>query len=194
MTPRVSRIQIVGAPGSGKTWLGSRLGARTGAPVIELDGIFHTDDWHQRPTDEAIAILRERILAPAWITDGNWTGAGAFELIRAQADVVVYFDLPHVINHAQLFARTVVRAARRQPLWGTNNRESFRRSFLSRESVLLWGLTKFNKYRRRWPSLHAEPAHPSQWIIRIGSRADARRTLDQLTQLMTSEDLPSPNV
>ena len=53
--------------------------------------------------------------------------------------------------------RVPTRAASKRELWpGTGNRESFRRSFFSRESIVLWTVRTYaknrRKYRRKWPA------------------------------------------
>jgi hypothetical protein len=46
-----------------------------------------------------------------------------------------------------MFKRTIRRAWKREELWN-GNRESFRLAFLSRDSLLLWGITHWHAHHR----------------------------------------------
>ena len=49
-------------------------------------------------------------------------------------------------------------------MWA-GNRESLRKAFLSRDSILLWSLTTFTKNRRRYGALQSSGAYPqAQWV------------------------------
>ncbi|HXF51054.1 MAG TPA: hypothetical protein VNM43_05175, partial [Dehalococcoidia bacterium] len=80
-----------------------------------------------------------------WVCDGNY--GVVRPLVLAQADTVVWLRLPFPLVYFRLWRRTVTRAWRRDLLWGTN-RESWRQSFLSRDSILLWGITHWRAHVR----------------------------------------------
>jgi adenylate kinase family enzyme len=131
---------IIGPTGSGKTTLGGRISETLGVPHIELDRLFHQPNWQPTPDDE----FRAKVLAAidrtpkGWVTDGNYRVVRRALLPRA--DTVLWLRLPWRVSYWRLLRRTVTRAWRKQELWN-GNRESFRMSFLSRESILLWGIT-----------------------------------------------------
>jgi hypothetical protein len=60
--------------------------------------------------------------------------------------------------------RTFRRAVSREALWH-GNRESFRRSLLSRDSILLWVITTFHRKRRKLGDLRGSGKFPHlSWI------------------------------
>ncbi|MBI4571583.1 MAG: hypothetical protein HY723_06495 [Chloroflexi bacterium] len=141
------RICVYGPSGSGKTTFSRRLGALLGLPVIELDALFHQPGWTPTPDDEFVAKI-EAALARSpdgWVVDGNYRVAKPVLLPRAET--VVWLRPAFLPTFWRLCKRTVTRAWRRQELWNTN-RESWRLSFLSRESILLWGISHWRAHQR----------------------------------------------
>jgi adenylate kinase family enzyme len=142
----VKRVAVIGsASGNGKTTFGRALAARLGVPFVEMDALHHGPNWTEATAEELRAKVEPIVAADAWVIDGAYMGKLG-HLVVGSADTVVWLDQPVWIWLPRLLRRTVVRAARRQELWN-GNRESFRMSFLSRESVIYFALK--NNWRRR---------------------------------------------
>jgi adenylate kinase family enzyme len=141
------RIVILGVTGSGKTTLGRRLGALLGVPHIELDSLFHQPNWQPTPDDEFRAKVTAALdrVPDGWVTDGNYRVIR--EITFPRADTILWLRLPWRVSYWRLLKRTMTRAWRREELWN-GNRESFRLSLASRESILLWGLTHWRAHHR----------------------------------------------
>lgn len=138
------RICIWGATGSGKTTLSRHLGATLGLPVIELDAIRHARGWDSTDWPEFEAALTEKLDAcpEGWVLEGSYSAIHHVYLPRI--DTMVWLRLPWRASFTQLFRRTVTRSLRRQVLYNPEGpRESFRQSFLSRKSILLWSITHY---------------------------------------------------
>ena len=73
----------------------------------------------------------------------------------------------------RVFARTVRRIVTGQVLW-QGNRESIRRSFFSRESILLWVLTAYHRRQRELGQLRRTGAFPHLAWIEVRDPAEAR--------------------
>lgn len=144
----MTRIAIFGTTGSGKSAVAQRLAARTGLRVIELDALFWGRDWQPTP----IEVFRDRVQRETrddgWIVVGNY--GRVRDLVWLPADTLVWLDQPLHVVMRRLLRRTIRRIATREDLWGTGNRESFSRSFLSRDSILLWALKTHNSNRERF--------------------------------------------
>ena len=68
----------------------------------------------------------------------------------------------------------MLRVARREELW-QGNRETFRHSFASRDSILLWFLRTFRRRRRQYEATMADPANAHLTFVRVRSPREAGR-------------------
>jgi hypothetical protein len=76
----------------------------------------------------------------------------------------------------RLFWRTLRRAWTKEDLWGTGNRESFVRTFFSRNSILLWALKTHAKNRKRF-SVECANYGAGRQVIRLQSPREIDRFL-----------------
>ena len=152
----MQRVAIVGTTGSGKSHLAARLSPLIGAPVIELDALFWLPGWKQQPFDEFWHLVRQTTEGPRWIVVGNYTIVR--DIVWARADSLIWLDYPLTIILPRLVGRTVRRIVSQENLWGTGNRESWRRSFADRDSILLWALRTWRKNRESFAAGLDKPA------------------------------------
>lgn len=140
------RVVVYGTTGSGKTTVAALIAECISAPHIELDAIFWLPNWTEKPREE----FRTKVSAllegyqEGWVCDGNYSALR--ELTLPQADAVVWLWLPFRVIFWRLLKRTIRRAWTKEPLWGTNY-ESWRLSFLSRESLLLYAMKSRRRHR-----------------------------------------------
>jgi hypothetical protein len=136
------RIAIRGATGSGKTTLGHTLGQRLGLPVVELDAIYWLLNWQVKPLEQFRIDVKAALEAchQGWSCVGNYRHVQ--DLVLSQADTVLWLRLPFRVSFWRSCKRTVTWAWTKQPLWeGNPNQESWRQSFFSRNSILLYAIT-----------------------------------------------------
>ena len=79
-----------------------------------------------------------------------------------------------------------MRAARREELW-SGNRESFRKSFASRDSILLWFLQNFRRVRHQYESAITDPANARLAWVRLRSPRATERWLEGVLAEPTRE-------
>lgn len=172
------RIAVLGVTGSGKTTTARRLARILGIQHIELDALNWQPGWQQVKTE----IFRERvtkaIAGPAWVTDGNYSKAR--DLIWGHATTLVWLDYPLLVVLWQLFSRTIRRTWTGEELW-SGNRETWKGSFFSRDSLFLWALQTYPRYQKEFPALFARPEHAHLQVIHLRSRAETDRWLAWLT-------------
>jgi adenylate kinase family enzyme len=173
----VRRVSVTGSTGSGKTTFARELASILGAPCVELDALNWGPNWTM--VDEAL--FREKVDAAtsgeAWVVDGNYGGRGAQEIVWRRADTLVWLDPPLPVILARLWQRTVGRIRSGEELWG-GNRESFRNTFLSRDSLFVWALKTYRRRRRLYPGLLARPEHAHLVVHHFTRAADAERWLE----------------
>jgi adenylate kinase family enzyme len=175
------RISIRGATGSGKTTLGHTLGQRFGLPVVELDALFWLPNWQEKPLDQFRTDVRTALDAcpQGWVCVGNYSQAQ--DLVLSQADTVLWLRLPFRVSFWRLCKRTMAQAWTQKPLWeGNQNHGSWRRSFCSRNSILLYAITSRKMHvQHTLRSLDAAP--PRVLVIELRSTRAVRQWLEGLT-------------
>jgi adenylate kinase family enzyme len=165
------RVVVMGTAGSGKTTVAAALARRMGVPHVELDALAWGPEWESTPP----AVLRERVEAAvgaeAWVVDGNYTAVR--DLVWPKADAAVWLDPPRRVVMWRVITRTVHRIVTRRVLW-SGNRESLRTAF-SRESIVLWAWTTYDRRHRDYPDQLA--AYPNLAVHRLQSARDVDRFL-----------------
>lgn len=172
------RISVVGTSGSGKTTTASQIARRLGIRHVELDALRWGPDWTPAPLEPFRACVAEALEGEAWVVDGNYSKVR--DIVWRRADTVVWLDYALPVVMWQLVRRTVRRSVCRKVLWG-GNRESLRKAFLSRDSILLWALQTYGRRRREYPALLAQPEHAHLTAVRLRSPRETRDWLSALT-------------
>jgi hypothetical protein len=150
---------------------------------VELDELNWGPNW--TPFDNAT--FRERVAAAtsgdAWVVDGNYGGRGARDIIWPRADTVVWLDLPLHVTLARLWRRSVGRMRSREELWA-GNRETFRNTFLSGDSLFIWALKSYRRRKRIYRDVLARPEHAHLTVHHLRSAADVERWLEAQRRLV----------
>lgn len=158
----LARVVVVGCSGSGKTTLARRLAAGTGAAHVELDALFWGPGWQPRPGADFLRDVDAATAGARWVVDGNYAQTRAIVWPRATA--VVWLNLRFSTVFGRALRRTLRRVATREALYA-GNRESFLRTFASRESLLWWVITSYRRRTREFRALQAGDAYPGlAWL------------------------------
>lgn len=167
------KIKVVGTSGSGKSTLARMLADALLVPHIQLDELYWQADWQGSPDDEFFARLNQAMATSpgGWVIDGNYDRTRPLKW--REVDIVIWIDLGFWRVLSQSVRRAVTRIASQEELWpGTGNRESFRQTFLSRRSVLLWSLRTWRQNRQRYLAAMIDPAHSHIRFIRLTHRRE----------------------
>jgi adenylate kinase family enzyme len=177
--PKFSRINVIGTSGSGKSTFARRVARRLGHPYVEMDLLFWLPDW-QEPSDEVfLPKVAAALDAPRWVLDGNYQRTAPIKWRNVTA--IVWLDYSFARVFFQALTRAMARVIHRRELWpGTGNRESFRRTFLSRKSILVWTWQTHAKMRERYDALFRAPEHAHIHRVRLKSPAEAEKFLASL--------------
>jgi len=143
------KIQVIGAIGAGKSTTGSCLAERLGLLFIDLDSIRHGPNWVDKPDKE----FKSEVLGmmstatQGWVVAGNYFQSLDLSVISC-ADTIIWLRIPFRATFPRLLWRTLRRSWTQEELWN-GNRESWRQSFLSRDSVLIEALVKAGGRQQR---------------------------------------------
>jgi len=130
---------------------------RPGHPPLEAELAGRKPNWQEAPAEEFRARVAAVSAGDQWIVSGIYSKAR--DLLWPRADTLIWLDYPLWIVFPRLFRRTVQRIVTQEDLWGTGNRESWRKQFFSRESLFLWLLQSQPRHRRTYPALMVQPEY-----------------------------------
>ena len=103
----ITRIMIVGGPGSGKTWLAQRLGRRYKLPIHSVDDEVWDQHGALRVPDDIDARVRRLTAQDKWIIEG---GNSRTYMDRAQrADAIIRLAPPILQRLYRVFRRDGLR-------------------------------------------------------------------------------------
>lgn len=174
----MQRIVIIGTTGSGKSTLARALAGRLNAAVIEPDALYWAADWREAPTEVFRQRVDEATHTERWIFGGNYSTAR--DLVWVRADTLIWLDYSLPLVFGRLFRRTVRRIVSREDLWHTGNRETWRKQFLSRDSLFVWALRTHGRYRRTIAGILRQPEYAHLQVIRFTSPRKTARWLDSI--------------
>jgi adenylate kinase family enzyme/GNAT superfamily N-acetyltransferase len=171
------RIVVVGTSCCGKTAFARALAQSLRCPCIELDELYWGPQWTPKPDGEFRRLVEAAASAPQWIADGNYGRVRDVLWPRATTIVWLNYSFPRVLLRA--LRRTLRRFVTREELWH-GNRESLRRSFLSRDSILLWVISTFHRRREELVGLRASRRYPHLSWVELRRPRDAEPYLRSL--------------
>lgn len=176
----IRRAVVVGTSGSGKSTFARQLAEKLGCPHIELDSVYWQDNWQPREDTDLFAALSEATSGQFWVLDGNYTRTRG--VTWAKADTIIWLDYPRALVMWRILRRTFGRVLSGKRLWNTNNVETWRIAFFSKDSVIWWAWTTYTRNRRQYLDLIAQP--PPEYahlrFVRLQSPREAAAWLERL--------------
>ena len=114
--------------------------------------------------DEVRQMAGEAAAGGGWVMDGNYSAVR--DIIWGRATAVVWLNYPFRVVLWRCLCRTIRRAITREELF-SGNRESFRKSFLSRDSIILWTVTSHRRIRREYRRILDDGEFPHLRVIEL---------------------------
>jgi adenylate kinase family enzyme len=90
--PSARRISIVGATGSGKSFLARRLAKDWGLPLYELDRMYWSSAGQEVSNAQFIEAVSDLIGRDEWLLDGHYRAVR--QIIWDRADMIVWLNYP----------------------------------------------------------------------------------------------------
>ncbi len=167
----LKKINVVGTSGSGKSTFSKRLSKILNGSYIEMDKIFWGPNWYWPSDEEFFSKLQNELRQDSWILDGNYTRT--IPIKWEKVDTVIWLDYPFLITLFRAIRRAFLRSLTQEELWeGTGNRESFKKSFFSNDSIILWMIKTHNQVRKKYESYIVDSKFSHIKFIRLRSDRD----------------------
>ena len=177
LLPSPIRILVVGTSSSGKTTYATRLAEILNVPRIELDELYWSRDWEPKPPDEFVRLVEHATTQSNWIVDGNYSAVRDHLWSRATMIIWLNYSLPLALWRGT--KRSLGRCFTRQTLWH-GNRETFRQTFFSRRSILVWIVTTHQRRRREFAIIRKSEQFPKADWLEFRRPSQAEHWLRQL--------------
>ncbi len=144
----MQRVVVIGTSCSGKTTFSQALADRLGCKHVELDSIYWLKDWQHLSTDDFRAKVEDALDSDNWVVDGNYSPVR--DIVWDKVTDVIWLNYSFPVVFGRAISRTFRRVIFREQMWA-GNRETFRTSFLSRDSILLCLITTHHRKRLEYP-------------------------------------------
>src|SRR5262249_18733447 len=140
-----------------------------------MDQLFWKSDWHESSDNELFRKVHEVTSRSRWVLDGNYTRT--IPVKWKQVQLVIWLDPSFLRTILRVTKRTIYRSFTQEEIWpGTGNRESLRKAFLSRDSIIWWAITT---YRQKEVQFHHLLASVLTHLLHSVEFANGRRVLSQ---------------
>lgn len=168
MKTDLKKINIVGTSGSGKSTFAKKLANILSIDYIEMDVLFWRKNWHCLNDKDFSSLLKTSLEKERWVLDGNYSNTTPVKW--ENVDVVIWLDFSFFRTMSQAVKRAVIRIHAKKELWpGTGNKETFRKTFLSKHSILLWTLKTYKKNKIYYESIMSAKEFSHIIFIRLAS-------------------------
>jgi len=177
----MKKINIVGTSGSGKSTFAKALASQLNIKYIEMDALFWRPNWQHSPDEKFFDELTKELTMDSYVLDGNYSRT---QHIKSQyIETTIWLDYSFIRTFCQVLIRSIKRAYYKNELWpNTGNKESFKKTFLQRDSIILWMLSNYFANKRKYNALMQDCKLKNKEFIRITSPKKARQLLTELSK------------
>jgi adenylate kinase family enzyme len=146
----MKRVVVIGSSCSGKSTFSQNLAMKTKVEYIELDQLHWLPNWEERPTEKFRELVTKATLSNRWIVDGNYSVVR--DIVWPRATTIIWLNHSFSLVLYRSITRSIIRAATKKKLFA-GNIESFRQTFLSGDSIILWVLKTYHQKRKNHSQL-----------------------------------------
>ncbi|KKJ76493.1 adenylate kinase [Kiloniella litopenaei] len=176
----MKRINVIGTSGSGKSTVARNLADVLGYPYVEMDALYWKPNWGEPTVEEFNRDIEKAVSGSTWVLDGNYSRTQPIKW--AKVDTIVWVDYSWGRTVFQALKRAITRIIGKKELWpGTGNVESFRMTFLSRQSVILWTLQNYKRNKKRYAKMMSAKEYTHINFVRLTNPAETKKFIASLT-------------
>jgi adenylate kinase family enzyme len=146
----MERVVVIGSSCSGKSRFSKELAFKLDVKYIELDQFHWLPNWQERDADSFSKLVDEATMSGSWVVDGNY--ASARSIVWPRSSTLIWLNHSFSVVLYRAITRSISRVLSKQELF-SGNVESFRQTFLSRKSIILWVLMTYHDKRKRYAKM-----------------------------------------
>jgi adenylate kinase family enzyme len=162
----MQRILIIGTSGSGKTTLAHILSRIKCIPSHDLDNYYWLPNWQHLIIEDFKAQIDLITQQDTWIIAGNYPEV--IDLLWQQADTIIWLDYSFLRCFLQCLRRSLKRIFNKTPCCN-GNYESFALTFASKDSVLLWIIHSYRRYKHKYNARFKSPPFKEEIRLRFSN-------------------------
>lgn len=175
----LKRINVIGTSGSGKSTFAKNLANALNSPYIELDQLFWKANWEQPSDEEFFSKIENALNQETWVLDGNYTRTIPIKWKNVTAIVWIDYSFPRTLFQAM--KRAISRIRDGKEIWpNTGNIETFRKTFMSKDSILIWTLKTYRKNKANYGILSNDPNTSHIKFIRLKNPKEAQSFINEV--------------
>ena len=173
----MKRIVIIGTSCSGKTTLAKTIALKLNIKHIELDKLHWKPNWVERETDDFKSLVVEEIKEETWVTDGNYSVLR--DVLWSRSTTIIWLNY----SFSKVLYRAITRSFRRsltKEVIFSENTESFKRSFFSRESIIVWVIKTHRSKYKKYSEVLYNGSMSEKNIIELKSQSETNNYISSL--------------
>lgn len=168
---QTSKILIIGTSGSGKSTLARKLALKLGVPDIELDALFWKENWQPSEPEEFRTKIKGALnQSQGFVIHGNYNKVR--DLTWGNSQLVIWLDYPKSLVMYRVLKRSILRILKQETLWA-GNKESIKKTFFSKDSILLWAWQTYALRKKQYEELARLPEYQNVTLLRFKSPREA---------------------
>jgi adenylate kinase family enzyme len=175
MFNKKSKIFVVGTSGAGKSTFARALSEKVGVVDIELDALFWKANWTESGPEEFRAkILKAIVENQGWVMHGNYNKVR--DITWKNTETLIWLDYSKTIVLYRVIKRSITRIFTKEKLWA-GNQESLRKTFFSKQSIILWSWQTYSTRRQQYLRFQKDPEYQHIKLIRFSKPSEAEEFL-----------------
>lgn len=170
-----SKVFVVGTSGSGKSTFARALSQKIGVVDIELDQLFWKENWTESTPEEFRTKIQKALSEnKGWVMHGNYNKVR--DLTWKNTEVLIWLDYPKAIVMYRVIKRSLKRIFTQEELWA-GNRESIKKTFFSKQSIILWSWQTYSTRKDQYLKFMQDPDFKHIKVIRFKTPKEAQKFL-----------------